>query len=201
MAKDQAHWDQRYREGNLPWDSQIRSRELARQLKAVPIVPCRAIELGCGTGTNAFFLAEQGFDVTAVDISAVVIARTQQQAEQAGLPIDFRAVDLSQFDWKEEPFDFIFDRGCYHCARGENAENILNALRTLSKPGTRYLSLIGNAKAQHGNEPTMTEAEIRAELGSLFQIDDLQEIHLEDAGGIEGPSAWSVLMTRVANAE
>ena len=63
-------WDQRYREGTTPWDSGVRSRELARVLDETEIVPCRTAELGCGTGTNAVFLAQQGFAVTAIDCSS-----------------------------------------------------------------------------------------------------------------------------------
>ena len=198
MAKDRAEWDSRYEKGDLPWDSNIRSRELARVIVETPLMPCRAVELGCGTGTNSLFLAEQDFDVTAFDISSVAIQQATLRAEAAGLNVDFVSDDLCALKWNGEPFDFIFDRGCYHCAREESIGGMQTTLAKLSHSGTRYLSLIGNATAKHGNEPAMTEEEIQNEYGILFEIDDLRPIHLEDAGGVEGPLAWSCLMTRRA---
>ncbi len=198
MAKDRAEWDSRYEKGDLPWDSNIRSRELARVITETPIIPCRAVELGCGTGTNALFLAKQGFEVTAFDISSVATEQATLRAKEAGVKVDFVSDDLCALKWDGRPFDFIFDRGCYHCAREESIEKMQATLAKLSKPGTRYLSLIGNATAKHGNEPAMTEEEIQHEYGLLFEIDDLRSIHLEDAGGVEGPLAWSCLMTRRA---
>lgn len=196
MAKDRTEWNSRYEKGDLPWDSNIRSRELARVIDEIPIAPCRAVELGCGTGTNALFLAEQGFSVTAFDISSVATQQATLRANEAGLHVDFISDDLCSLEWTGEPFDFIFDRGCYHCAREESVEGLQAALATLSKPGTRYLSLIGNTTERNGNEPAMTEEEIRTEYGRLFDIDELRPVYLEDAGGAKGPLAWSCLMTR-----
>ena len=52
-------------------------------VKTLPIKPCKALELGCGTGTNAIWLARQGFDVTAMDLSetALVQARKKEGAD------------------------------------------------------------------------------------------------------------------------
>jgi len=50
---DREHWDTRYREGDSPWDTGQPSGELLRVLREERIAPCRALELGCGTGTGA----------------------------------------------------------------------------------------------------------------------------------------------------
>ena len=65
------HWEERYRKGETPWDTGHPSTELQRVIREEKIRPCRAIELGCGTGNNAVWLAQQGFDVTAVDLSSL----------------------------------------------------------------------------------------------------------------------------------
>lgn len=190
-------WDSRYRDADTPWDSCIRSRELARVLTEQTIIPCSAAELGCGTGTNALFLAEQGFDVTGFDISPVALEQARSKAEQAGLQIDFVEADLCRFTQDVEPFDFIFDRGCYHCARKVDAAGYLQTLRQLTRPGTRYLVLTGNANdpCEEG-PPKLHENEIRADLEELFEFQQVREIHFEDAGGIEGPLGWSCLLIR-----
>src|SRR5262245_4924543 len=70
------HWENHYRE-RPPWDTGRVSPELQRRLAQFPIPRGRAIELGCGTGTNAVWLAQQGFDVTAVDICEAPIAAAE----------------------------------------------------------------------------------------------------------------------------
>ena len=58
------HWDKRYLDGETPWDSGTVCGHLQAGLQDFGIEPCRALEVGCGTGTNAIWLAQQGFDVT-----------------------------------------------------------------------------------------------------------------------------------------
>jgi SAM-dependent methyltransferase len=182
----------------MPWDSGIRDRELARVLSENKITPCRAADLGCGTGTNAIFLAQQKFEVTAFDISPLAIAMAKQKAEAANVPVQFLVADLIHFDLNLEPFDFLFDRGCFHCARDIDLTRYQATLKKLSKPGTRYLVLTGNAneKTEGQGPPRLTEKQIRDELGELFEVEFIREVRFEDAGGVEGPLGWSCLMTR-----
>jgi methyl halide transferase len=198
VGEPQRDWDQRYQTGDLPWDSGIRSRELARVISEGEIAPCRTVELGCGTGTNAVFLAEQHFEVTAFDLSPTAIERAKQRAEAAHVSVHFLEADLLKFNLDLEPFEFLFDRGCFHCARKVDLAGYRETLKKLSKPGTRYLLLTGNANEQNEHEgpPRLQEQEIREDLSELFEVDFLREIHFEDAGGLEGPLGWSCLMTR-----
>ena len=190
-------WNRRYRDADTPWDSRIRSRELARVLAEWKIGPSRAAELGCGTGTNALFLAQLGFSVTAIDFSPVALEQAGIRAKAAGLPIHFVEADLCHFTQELEPFDFIFDRGCYHCARKIELAGFLDTLGRLTRPGTRYLILTGNANEQseHG-PPALHEHEIRTDLEKLFEFQQVREIHFEDPGGIDGPLGWSCLLVR-----
>ena len=84
MVEERPNWTQRYLDGDTPWDSGIRSRELARVLDEESIAAGRAVELGCGTGTNAVFLAERGFEVTAIDTAPPALARGRALAEEKG---------------------------------------------------------------------------------------------------------------------
>ena len=192
------NWDERYQTADLPWDSGIRSRELARVIEEFRIAPCRAVELGCGTGTNAVFLAEQNFQVTGLDLSPTALEMAKQRAASANVNVQFLAADLTQFDRDLEPFDFLFDRGCYHCARKENLAGYLETLKKLSRPGSRYLVLAGNANEQNDQEgpPRVHEQEIRTDLDGLFDFEMIREFHFEDAGGNQGPLGWSCLLKR-----
>ncbi len=190
-------WDGRYQAGETPWDSGLPSRELRRVLEEQGLPPGRALELGCGTGTNALFLAQRGFDVTAVDCSATALAEARRRSMELGLIVDWVQADVQRFGADREPFAFVFDRGCFHCCRRVDLAGYLDTLQAVTRPGSFYLSLSGNAtEARSPGPPTMTEDEIREELGGLFEFMDLREFRFQDAGAIEGPLGWSTLMRR-----
>ena len=63
--------------------------------------------LACGTGRNALFLAEAGFEVEAVDVSAVAIDRARAEADRRGVTVRWRVADLDEFDLPEGAFDLV----------------------------------------------------------------------------------------------
>src|SRR5205809_7658578 len=75
-----AVWDVHYRSDKPPWETGRPSEELKRVIAEQGIRPCRVVELGCGTGINAIWLAQQGFDVMALDFSPLAIAKAQKRA-------------------------------------------------------------------------------------------------------------------------
>jgi len=202
-------WDARYVSGDVPWDSGHPSTELRRVVEATNELPRgRLLELGCGTGTNAVYLARQGFEVTAVDGSREAIERAEARlaAESAGgatLPVGFHVADVTALPaalgtGDNEPFDVLFDRGCYHCARMGNLAGFQAMLERVTRPGTLFLLLAGNAKETREGQgpPTVSEEELRAELGGMFELLRISEFRFDDTGNGFRPLAWSVLMRR-----
>lgn len=193
-------WEDHYATGHMPWDSGIPSSELQRVLRQYEVTAGRAIELGCGTGTNAIWLAQQGFSVTAVDIATNALKLAREKAEAAGVDVNWLQADVQNFGEGHEPFALVFDRGCYHCCRRVDLAGYLNSLRSVTRAGTRCLCLCGNANEQSESRiPRVTESEIRDELGELFEFIHLQAMHFEDAGGLQGPLGWSVWMERISD--
>lgn len=196
---DTIRWEERYRTGETPWDTGQPSSELGRVLAEGLVKPGRAVELGCGTGTNAVWLAQQGFDVTAIDLSALALERARRRAEGAGARVRFLEGDVLHPPAElTGPFDFVFDRGCYHVVRRENVRDYLETLRRLTRPGTLALVLAGNAREPHDpGPPVVSEEEIRTELGSLFDILHLREFRFDQAEGIPIRFlGWSCLLRR-----
>jgi SAM-dependent methyltransferase len=202
MSTSDVNWDQRYAAKDTPWDSGQPSPELQRILHEWSIEPCRTLELGCGTGSNAVYLAGQGFEVTAVDISPLAITRAKERARQAGVPVNFLvgdALDLPDFG---RPFPLVFDRGVYHFLRRVNLNRYQETLSRVTEPGSLYLSFSGNANCvlEPGKGPPTVHAhEICTEWHPLFQIMHLREF-VFDGVVVEGqnirPLGWSVLMRR-----
>jgi SAM-dependent methyltransferase len=189
-------WNERYVLHETPWDSGVPSKELMRVLDSEKIHPCRAVELGCGTGTNSIYLASRGFNVTGLDCSPVALSQARTKAAEAGADVQFLEADLCRFNLELEPFDFIFDRGCYHSVRRIDIAGFLKTLRKMSRPGTRYLVLTGNANEEGPGPPRVHEHEIRIDLEGLFEIQFIREFRFEVTDPPEGFLAWSCLMTR-----
>jgi SAM-dependent methyltransferase len=84
VVRDQAFWDERYRSSSALWSGRPGPHLVT---EASGLVPGNALEAGCGEGADTIWLAGQGWQVTAVDISTVALARGAARAAQAGADI------------------------------------------------------------------------------------------------------------------
>ncbi|MCC9604502.1 class I SAM-dependent methyltransferase [Blastopirellula sp. JC732] len=186
-------WNQRYLEGNLPWDTGLPSTELQKAVMQHKLGPCRVLDIGCGTGTNSLWLAEQGFEVTGIDLAPLAIERAEQRARDAHSSATFAVVDILTAPLAAGPFDFFFDRGCYHAVRREAPHGYAPAVARLLAPGACGLILAGNANEPHDpGPPVVSEKQIREELGTEFEIIELHEFRFDPGPMREEPFlAWS----------
>ena len=74
----------------------------------------RVLELGCGPGRNAIYLAEKGFKVDAVDVSKVSLDWAKERADEKNLSINFLHQNIFDFTVEPGKYDFIYDSGCFH---------------------------------------------------------------------------------------
>jgi cyclopropane fatty-acyl-phospholipid synthase-like methyltransferase len=107
-----AFYDLWYRFGTPPWVGNARS-ELVEMVKSGDLLPGRAIDLGCGEGDNAIFLAEYGFQVTAVDFAPSAIAKARAKASDAGVEVDFVIDDITTLATVSGTFDILVDYGTF----------------------------------------------------------------------------------------
>ncbi len=191
-------WNDRYRDGILPWDTGRPSSELQGVLSRNTIQPCRVLDIGCGTGTNSVWLAQQGFEVTGIDLAPLAVERAQQRALAAGINVHFRVADVLHLPDLGEPFGFFFDRGCYHAVRRNASEPYAPAVAQQLAPGAQGLVLAGNAREPHDpGPPVVAEEQIREELGLAFKILDLHEFRFDEAPGVpERFLGWSCFVEK-----
>ncbi len=192
-------WDSDYRKSQPPlWDAGQASGELIKLVESGMIRPGRAVELGCGSGTDAIYLARLGFEVTAIDIAPTALRQAQEKALKAGVRVNWLLADVLAPPTLK-PFDFIFDRGCYHEVRGHNLKGYIETVDRLSRSGTRFLLLAGNANETSigYGPPQVTEAELREDFSPLFEFEWLRESRFEIARpSALGPLAWSALLMK-----
>ena len=192
-------WNEHYRNGHVPWDTGRPSSELQRVLPQHAIQPCAALELGCGSGTNSLWLAQRGFDVTAIDVAPLAVEQAEERVRAAGVQANFVVADLLDLpDLKNGPFAFFFDRGCYHAVRRSAPEQYALAVAGQLATGARGLVLAGNAREPHTpGPPVVTEDQTRDELGLAFTILDLHEFRFDEAPGVPARFlGWSCLLEK-----
>jgi SAM-dependent methyltransferase len=193
-------WDSHYQGGQVPWETGYPSGELRRVIAEDGIAPSPVFELGCGTGINAVWLAQQGFDVTAVDISRVAVEKARRRAAEAGVSVRFEVADVLDLPAGYGPFPLFFDRGCYHAVRRTDAGAYVRSLQRVTAPGALGLILAGNANSTHKpgeGPPVVTAEQMHAELEPAFEIVRLREFVFDQAGeGDQLYLGWSCLLRR-----
>jgi SAM-dependent methyltransferase len=127
-----------YRYFKAPWESGPRE-ELVALINSKRITPCRAIDLGCGTGSNAIFLAEHGFDVTGVDFSSTAIEKARNKAKTVGVSVNFEVDDFTKLRHVTGPFDFLLDYGAFDDLSPKDREKYLQNVLPLTHQGSQFL--------------------------------------------------------------
>lgn len=193
-------FEKRYQAGDLPWDIGERDVNLEHVLKEYSIRPCSVLELGSGTGSDAVWLAKQGFRVTALDVSSTAVDMARGKASDAGVNIDFVVADIFKDRIPEGPFDFVVDRGCFHIfdlpeERSGLAETVWERLA----PDGYWFSIIGSIDGPELQEgpPRRSVLDIAAAMEPRFEIVYLKAIEL-DTNLPQPPRAWACLMRRRA---
>ncbi len=181
-------YDLMYRWG-APWEGDPRSElvELVEAGRLTPerLAPGRAIDLGCGSGANAIFLAQHGFEVVGVDFSSVALRKARAKAERAGVSDRVRLVggDLTAdvIPGVDGPFDLLVDYGTLDDLSAAGRRRMAATVIRLARPGAVFLlwafhaaraelpwiSFDGPSKLAPGLEP----GEERELFGAAFEIE------------------------------
>ena len=104
-------WQQRFHEGNTPWDRGAVNPQLASWLESGALRPCRILVPGCGSGYEVAALAAAGFEVTALDYAPAAIERTRAQLAAVGQSATLVAADA--LAWQPaRAFDAVYEQTC-----------------------------------------------------------------------------------------
>lgn len=98
--------------GRPPWDTGISPPELLDFIASHPAG--RALDLGCGTGTNVITLAQAGWSVTGVDFAARAVGLARRKVRAAHVRAELLVRDVTRLDGIDGPFDLALDIGCFH---------------------------------------------------------------------------------------
>ena len=195
-------WDSAYRRTRMPgWDVGRPATELKRLIESGAVKSGRALVLGCGTGTNAVYLAQKGFKVVGVEVAPTALTLAKQRADKAKVKVTWLVADAVALP-DIGPFDLVFDRGCYHHVQKYNGPGFAKEVNRLTREKSLFLLLAGNAnEARHYGPPRVKQTKIMGDFSEYFAIQDMHEMRFEgrDPNRKNGPLAWSVLLRRRAD--
>ena len=172
------------------------SSKLQKAVEEGKVKPGRALDLGCRTGTNAIYLAEKGFEVTGLEVAPTALKIAEAKARKAGVKVRWVVGDAANPP-EMEPFDLIFDRGCYHHVRWVNRDGFVSAASKLTKPGGHFLLLSFRATPGREGKPNAKESQLREDFSAAFDFEWLKEMRFDSRTGLENSApAWTVMMKR-----
>lgn len=96
----------------------------------------KILEIGCGTGTNLWYMAREGFDVYGIEGSKTAVERAKKRIEREGLHVNIIQGDIVILPFQEEYFDAVIDGDCLYCNSAEETNIVLSEIkRVLKKDG------------------------------------------------------------------
>ncbi|HTF68382.1 MAG TPA: class I SAM-dependent methyltransferase, partial [Edaphobacter sp.] len=156
------------------------------------VTPCPALEIGAGTGTNAIWMAERNFDVLGVDVAPLAVERARTKIEGRALRCSFAVSDFLAAPPPSGPFQFVFDRGCFHVFdEPAEREQFAAHVAAVLAPGGLWLSLIGSTEGppREVGPPRRSAREITLAIEPALEIVELRSAEFRGSNA----KAWFCL--------
>ncbi len=170
-----------YLRGTTPWDTGISPPELVAAIEgAGALPPGRALDLGCGTGTNVLYLARHGWHATGIDFAAPAIARAQQKLHSAGDlagSARFLRGDVTKLDTLplDGPYTLFLDLGCFHNLDPEDRIRYVSGISHLAAPDALCLLYAFGPRPRGKRMVGVTPDEVRAYFGDTWRVDHVEQ--------------------------
>jgi SAM-dependent methyltransferase len=159
-----------------PWDNKAPSESVIGW-QAGGWVHGDVLDIGCGLGDNAIYLAKNGHTVTGLDISPTALLTAEQRAKDAGVDVTFAVADSTKLDGYTDAFDTVIDSGLFHSLDDDGRRSYAAVVHRATRPGaTLLLSCFSDSNpAGEDWRPAVTEETLRDVLGGAgWDIESLE---------------------------
>jgi ubiquinone/menaquinone biosynthesis C-methylase UbiE len=185
-----------YRSGEPPWDIGRPQPAIVRLAERGAIAG-RVVDVGCGTGENALYLASRGLEVVGVDAAATAIERALRKATQRGIAATFLVGDALALEGRGRTFDVAIDCGLFHTFSDADRARYERSLHRTLRAGARYFMLCFNEHQPGDSGPRrVTQPEIRETFATGWAVDSIVEERFAARLPGGGASAWLASLTR-----
>lgn len=180
-----------------PWDIGRAQREFIR-LEESGEIAGDVLDVGCGTGENALFLAGCGHKVWAMDSAPRAIGIARSKADERGLAVTFLVEDTMSLHEIGRTFDTVIDSGLFHTLPDPERPRFVWNVSEVLKPGGTYFMLAFSELEPGGYGPRrITKKEIQAAFSEGWRINEIREAVFESHTRPEGSKAWLSSITKI----
>jgi ubiquinone/menaquinone biosynthesis C-methylase UbiE len=192
-------WEEMYK-NTPPWDIGHPQPVFARLFRDGEIRPGRILDVGCGTGENALFLAENGCSVSGVDIAHRAIELAREKAKKRHLHVDFSVCDVLTLGscFREGEFDTVIDSGLFHTLEDEERPVYVKQVDRVLKDNGKYFMMCFSDKQPGDWGPRrVSKEEIVRTFEPLFRINYIKDAAFESLTREGRPKAYLVSATKI----
>jgi len=184
-----------YLVGFTPWDSDEVPPSLSEVVegeRALP--PGRALDVGCGTGAQAVYLARHGWQVTAIDVVGRALRRARARGAAAGVEVDWRDHDAGRLsELALEPgLRLIHDRGCFHGLGSGDRAGYVRGASALAASGATLLLMSFAPNRKPVGPSGASEDELRDRFGPSWDLVEARPVSERPSRGpmVDVPLTW-----------
>jgi SAM-dependent methyltransferase len=179
-----------------PWDIGRPQGEIIRLAEEGEIRGA-VLDAGCGTGENALFLANLGYEVTGIDAVGAAIRKANEKSRGRRVPAVFLEWDALEISGLGKRFDTVIDCGLFHVFSDEERPLYVAGLSSILVPGGTFRMLCFNEMEPGDWGPRrVTQNEIREVFARGWRVASIREARFETNLGPEGCGAWLSSITR-----
>lgn len=190
-------WEDAYK-GNPPWDIGRPQPAFVELVTAGEFNKGSVLDVGCGTGENALYIAENGFSTVGVDLSSRAIVAARAKASERKLGVDFRLASALSLDFKGGYFDNVIDSGLFHTFNDIDRVAFANEIARVLKADGRYFMLCFSDKEpiNWGGPRRIAREEIEETFAFLFKINYIRDAFFATRMHKNGGRAYLTSATR-----
>lgn len=195
------HWERVYRETplpQLPWEEDKPAAELVKLIESGVVEKGATLDICCGSGSNAIYLAQQGYASYGIDISPTAIGYARKKAVRAGVSCQLVSGDATRLPYPDGGFSLVFDRGCFHVASPDERQAFIRGVHRVLKSGGKYQLICFSSRDHRVSQAPyhFSPEDIRHYFSPLFKIHHIKELSHRAEGGKH--YFLSVLMEKIA---
>ena len=180
-----------------PWDIGRPQEEIIRLARAKQMTGS-ILDLGCGTGENALYLASLGHETWGIDSSPHAIVKAKKKARQRHLKVTFLVRDALDLSDLGRTFDTVIDTGLFHVFPDEQRPVYARSIVSVLHPGGRYYMLCFSDRERDPYGPRhVSREEIKAMFGTRWRINYVRAARFETTVHPVGARAWLSSITRL----